>query len=422
MEDFTQSENFRKGKRAESVLKYILETRGCKVEPPCPCPPNGASKMDFLVTDYNGSRAKELLVEVKFTAKYFTHSSAMFNCYALEISKFNGYLDYSHDRHKVGYLYIIVGESKLILCQNLQKLKTKFTTEGGITFPVKENNLLLEPNWLFHESQFKKFAQLSAEQLNFILDDNNDYDTDSYRHYINRQRIPRCENIETQTTLIDIAPEQKNDSNQIVELKDVKLQQPITAPNGTVLKIFKTADGTKYVSCYALAKAIGYQSLGYKTKSKKPSHRINQVVRNNNFTVYTEPHLKGGKILIAFEDVPRLLENFCNLDCGESLHKSTKRKLAQELKIFWENKILADNPTPETEYPTAEEPDKIEDTTVEKSAEIEEPTQALNNLNFNDLAEIIHNFEILKEDLPETQAIKAAVKIVTHQTGKNFNL
>ena len=143
---------------------------------------------------------------------------------------------------------------------------------------------------------------------------------------------------------------------------------------------------------------ITRKSMLYKTGVEYGDYTINHVLGCSHGCKYPCYAFQ-----IKFADVPRLLSAFiakCNLSNGKI--RRNRAQMAQQLLNFLKTDGKVQTPAPPPIQSLFDSP-QIDDA-----------------LTFADLIEISNNFNALKPDLPESQAIKAAVRIAQNSCNKNL--
>ncbi|MBQ7703938.1 MAG: hypothetical protein IJT73_00700 [Selenomonadaceae bacterium] len=349
--------------RAASVVKFLLKRQGYTVTTTEIAPPNDSCKVDFWVSN----ESKSFLAKVNFAKGFLTFKA----------DEFNEYQTYLKAANLPLYIYFVDKISKTVYFQEISKI---------INGSHCRNNIIVAPR-----NTFKIWSKLSDEQLNFILDDTNDIDADAYRRFLN---------LNWRESAMEIQNKIENRAGNILK-RLTRVHLPLVSDK-FVIDTFQNSEGELFANYSQLGQICGY--IHMKPVDSTYLDEFGFAARDSGIPFWFSKDTaskKGRKTFIKWDDVPRLLSAFITR-CRNT--QSSIRKLrgekASNLLEFW-NKTATktgDNPTP----------------SLFDSPQIDDA------LTFADLIEISNNFNVLKSDLPESQAIKTAVRIVQNYLNKNL--
>lgn len=166
------AENYAKGARGEEVVKRRLEREGYVVTKPDDSPANGASLVDFEVTDSDVNCT--YFVEVKVRSKPFMFAHGRFECYTFPKSQIDAYLKHTKENGGFVKLYVLNPTSKKIYVGNIsdaiinKNLMQNFKYEDKVfpfLIPSDENG---GKNYVFSVEQFEEAEDLTDEECAYI--------------------------------------------------------------------------------------------------------------------------------------------------------------------------------------------------------------------------------------------------------------
>lgn len=161
------AENYAKGARGEEVVKRLLEREGYVVTKPDDSPANGASLVDFEVTDSYANYS--YFVEVKVRSNPFLFAHGRFECYTFPKSQIDTYLEYAKKHSTWVDLYVLNPVSKKVYFGSIaDDLMENFKYEDKVfpfLIPSDENG---GQNYVFCEAQFAELSNLTDEECAYI--------------------------------------------------------------------------------------------------------------------------------------------------------------------------------------------------------------------------------------------------------------
>lgn len=161
------AENYAKGARGEEVIKRCLEREGYVVTKPDDSPANGASLVDFEVTDSDVNCT--YFVEVKVRSNPFLFAHGRFECYTFPKSQIDAYLEYDKKHSTWVYLYVLNPVSKKVYFGSIaDDLMEKVEYEDKVfpfLIPSDKNG---GQNYVFWVEQFEEAEDLTDEECAYI--------------------------------------------------------------------------------------------------------------------------------------------------------------------------------------------------------------------------------------------------------------